>query len=301
MSSLPPPRDTDQDWLDEAILAAILSLQFANTAGIQSEALMMQASAEIKAALRSYNGRNPRRLISKIQGIIANVSRKVERQQGASIAVLAALEATSLGVTQKSIKPSMEVASVNGLTPKAAIKKFLSGFLSTDLIARIKELVRAGMTGRQMVDAIQPVLDTAERSAATVTRTRAAAAAAQARLTVAKRNGRKLMWVSVLDDRTTIQCANLDGETWLASEPHVMPPLHPNCRSSVVVVEGPRPKRNKTFEEWLQDQPEAVQNEVLGVARAKAWRSGALPIRKMVDATRTRPISVSKLRKMGRI
>ena len=54
-----------------------------------------------------------------------------------------------------------------------------------------------------------------------------------------------------------------------------LPPAHPRCRSKTVPVDGddePVP----TYYEWLKAQPEAVQNDILGEAKANALRSGKL-------------------------
>lgn len=300
-SSSIPPRDTDQDWLDEAILAAILALQFGNTSALQMRYLMSEARSEIEDALRSYRGGSPTRMINRIYGIVAKVAKRLERESDRSVGILVSLEASQLGVRQKEIRDSMLSASIGGRTSKALIKRYVIDPIKMDLPARIRELTRSGQTGDQLVSGVSKVLDASERAASTVGVTRANAAVSEARRKVAEKTGSKLMWVSVLDSRTTIQCAALDGEVWDASEPHILPPIHPNCRSSVVVVTGALPSRSKTFGEWLLDQPEKIQDTVLGVARANAWRDGALTLKQMVDATRTRPLSTKRLRELGRL
>lgn len=301
MSSLPPPRDTDQDWLDDAILAAILALQFGNTSALQLQRIMLESRREIEAVLRTYKGGSPARIINRIKGIVASTAKRMQKKTDQAVGVLVAMEAANLGVRQKDIRDPMLNAAIGGRTSKALIKRYVVDYLSSDLVSKVRELTKAGQKGEGLVEGTKKVLDTAERSAATVANSRANAAVTEARRRVAAKNGQKLMWVSVLDSRTTIQCANLDGEVWDAREPHILPPIHPNCRSTVVVVTGPAPKRSKTFGEWLQDQPKKIQDTVLGVARAEAWRSGALRLSQMVDATRTRPLSTQRLREIGRL
>jgi hypothetical protein len=86
-----------------------------------------------------------------------------------------------------------------------------------------------------------------------------------------------------------------------------------NCRSSAVpvfdpseapygdraTVDGPT-SADKTFPEWLQQQSKARQNEVLGATKAEAWRSGRLPIEKMLGAD-LQPLTLQELRDMDRI
>ena len=301
MSSIPPPRDTDQDWLDEAILAAILALQFGNTSALQLQRIMIEARQEIEGILRTYRGGSPSRMINRIKGVVARVAKRLEKRTDDAVKVLAAMEAANLGTRQKDIREPMLNAAIGGRTSKALIKRYIVDYLMSDLVARIRELTRAGEDGEGLVVGTRKVLDGAERSARTVGVSRANAAVSEARRRYAAANGYKLMWVSVLDSRTTIQCANLDGEVWDAKEPHALPPIHPNCRSSVVVVTGDAPKTIKTFAVWLGDQSELIQNTVLGTARAEAWRSGALTLSQMVDATRTRPLSIKRLKELGRL
>lgn len=108
-------------------------------------------------------------------------------------------------------------------------------------------------------------------------------------------------FVAVLDSHTTITCASLSGHIFPIGEgPH--PALHWGCRSVRVplVVQGvaldlpnggrtvanARPvDARMTYGGWLKQQPKAVQDEVLGVERAKLFRSGKVSISKFTDDT----------------
>ncbi len=96
-------------------------------------------------------------------------------------------------------------------------------------------------------------------------------------------------------------CASLDGTVHPIGEgPH--PALHWGCRSIRVplvqqgvalalpggrrTAEGVRPVSARlTYGGWLKKQPEAVQDEVLGVERAKLFRSGKVSIQRFTDDT----------------
>jgi len=108
-------------------------------------------------------------------------------------------------------------------------------------------------------------------------------------------------FVAVLDGNTTITCASLDGTIHAIGEgPH--PALHWGCRSIRVplvqqgvaldlpggrrTAEGVRPVSARlTYGGWLKKQPEAVQDEVLGVERANLFRSGQVSIQRFTDDT----------------
>lgn len=106
-------------------------------------------------------------------------------------------------------------------------------------------------------------------------------------------------FVAILDSGTTITCASLDGTIHPIGEgPH--PALHWGCRSVRVplVLQGvalalpgggrtaatvkPLDART-TYGGWLKQQPQSVQDEVLGVERAKLFRSGKVSIGKFTD------------------
>lgn len=93
-----------------------------------------------------------------------------------------------------------------------------------------------------------------------------------------------VQWVSVLDSRTTIICAELDGKVFpLDSGPR--PPRHINCRSAVTpILRGMNSFQRETYPEWLGRQPAAVQDDVLGATRARLFRSGALKLDRFVDS-----------------
>jgi len=77
-------------------------------------------------------------------------------------------------------------------------------------------------------------------------------------------------YVAVLDTRTTLRCAGLDGEIFPV-QTGPQPPIHYNCRSTRVPI--PRSRfidpnaanlaagRNQTFQQFLNSQPQSFQNE----------------------------------------
>lgn len=105
-------------------------------------------------------------------------------------------------------------------------------------------------------------------------------------------------FVAVLDSRTTIGCAALDGKVFGFTEPPRVP-RHWNCRSVRVAKLDPKyaqpdefgvrssqfgPVSPKTtYSGWLKKQPKAFQESVLGVERAKLYRNGGLSIDAFTD------------------
>lgn len=109
-------------------------------------------------------------------------------------------------------------------------------------------------------------------------------------------------WVAVLDDRTTIGCAALDGRVFNFNEGPTIP-RHWNCRSDRVPVlqdrfqvdglVGTRASKGseftgqisakRTYSGWIREQSASFQDTVLGPERAKLLRNGGLSLDKFTD------------------
>lgn len=110
-------------------------------------------------------------------------------------------------------------------------------------------------------------------------------------------------FLATLDARTSHICGALDGTVWRGDEmKHARrPPLHPNCRSTLIPVvdlidpktgekleeTAERPAQNAdgtysqvaaktTFKDYFESQPETFQREWLGEKRFELWKSGKL-------------------------
>lgn len=124
-------------------------------------------------------------------------------------------------------------------------------------------------------------------------------------------------YVATLDSRTTIICMNLDGRTWEHGDPDAkLPPQHFGCRSAIAPIvdweslgvdppdEGTRVSADgpvdssTTYEQWLENQDEATQVEVLGKTRAKLFRQGKVDLTDMVKSDGRR-VTVDELREMA--
>lgn len=123
------------------------------------------------------------------------------------------------------------------------------------------------------------------------------------------------MYVATLDTRTSAVCRALDGKRFpIGKGPR--PPQHFNCRSTVVPVvkswkelglpfkesestrasiDGQVPA-SVNYEEWLRDQPNAVQNRVLGSRRADMFREGDVTLERFVADGR--PLTLKELQRL---
>lgn len=162
------------------------------------------------------------------------------------------------------------------------------------------------------------VMGSTRRNIEAIVRTGVIHITGQARQAVYSANSEVLqgvLWVSTLDTKTSDICISLDGQVFpVDSGPR--PPAHLNCRSVIAPLlksfrelgipiddlpEGTRASLNGqvpaklTYSEWLQRQPAKIQNEVLGPARAKLFRSGKLNLRDLID-DRFQTLTLEQLR-----
>jgi len=305
-----PPRDADEEWLDEAILVAILGIQFGNAAGRRATKVMSDSvRSEVLEAIRAM-GRNPS--AARVRATLARIDRAFNRSINAVRRSIFRDSRTLIGVERSNLpdgidKPttaSMVAALGSRLIVGRTLDDYLETWIRQGALGRVRAIVRqlsasgsspAAIAARVSVDMVKTTL-----AVGSITKTVMADTSVMVRSTAA--NGRRLVWISVLDDRTTVQCINLDGDTWIEGEPHVIPPIHINCRSTIGIFMGSGTGANMPkYVEWLRRQGSAVQNTVLGVERAIAWRAGSLSISQMVDATRTRTLTLDALRKLGRL
>jgi len=151
-------------------------------------------------------------------------------------------------------------------------------------------------TARQQALAGGELTKMADHQVLTVVRTSIQQVANAASDNVYKANQdvtQKYRYVATLDGLTSAICQSLDGQEFNYGDGPV-PPVHFNCRSTIVPVinyeglglrppeevldkgslffkrsaEGGQVKASTTYGQWLRDKPKAYQEEVLGKSRA---------------------------------
>jgi len=196
-----------------------------------------------------------------------------------------------------------------GPDKKLLLEEIFSG-LAAGKEEAIRGAVRLGIVEGETVDAIvrrligtranrytDGVLEKNRRGTAAIVRTiinHVSNSAAQA--TYAENGDLVKGWTftSTLDGRTTVTCASLSGTEWPIGQ-GPQPPRHVNCRSfatprvatwrelgidldemppSVRASKNGPVRADISFDEWLSDQPVAVQKEVLGATRQKLFAEG---------------------------
>ena len=303
------PRDDGSDWMDEAVLVSILAIQMGNSsANRASLAFARGVRRDVFDAIREMGLRPTRRAVRIAMA-------KIDKAfKGASAATRAAIERDIISLVQmetralpasvtspgrRELLDRISKSEVLGRTTKSYVSDWLETSARDKVKARVKHLSASGTSPTSIISRIKQDIVGAARGAGSIARTALSGASSLVRKLAAKESQRKLIWISVLDDRTTVQCAALDGEVWPESEPHLYPPIHINCRSSVGIHMGGSPD-SVDYEGWLKRQSVDVQETVLGIAKSKAWREGRLTLDQMVDITKTKPLSIDELKRLGR-
>lgn len=131
------------------------------------------------------------------------------------------------------------------------------------------------------------VMDISARGAEAMARTAIAhtAAVSQERSFSNRRSIKEVQWVAVLDHRTSSICRSRDGMIMPKNE-GPRPPAHVSCRSRIIPVTAGNRKRlegRETYQQWLSEQPNAMQDDILGPSRGALYREGGYDVDRFVD------------------
>ena len=103
------------------------------------------------------------------------------------------------------------------------------------------------------------------------------------------------MWHSVMDSRTTEICASRNRRRYRYGAGPI-PPAHIRCRSYIAPLVGNDDIAAEAFYTWAVNQPQDVQDDILGEADAQALRSGSLNERDL-NSFEMRPLTLSEFRR----
>ncbi|WP_273384195.1 TipJ family phage tail tip protein, partial [Actinobacillus porcinus] len=199
-----------------------------------------------------------------------------------------------------------------------------------DLAFKFSALIRQGMIdGKQtsrLITETKDLLAHSRRGAETLVRTAVMKVHDKAQELFKDENldllkGEKHL--STLDTRTSEICRVRDGLAWDLDKkpigehavPYARPPLHPNCRSTLILItkswkelgldmdeipESTRAsmdgqvKAGLTYENWLKNKTPEQQDAILGKGKADLWRQGVITFRDMLDQS-GRPLTLKDL------
>lgn len=344
----PTKRQLQEEWENRDLMHEVLKHQFGNGAMIRVGAVFERHVLEIVAAevarriqniprgRQFLEHRRARFLIEAVKQIVRSGSVKARDALLSEAKALAAIEGKwlesngrdLLGVQWRTPAPSLVEAAITrqpmlGRPFGEWFEDWVPRATESRIVARVRAGALAGESTPQIVRSLQGTMARgyadgamafARRTVTMLTRTTLTHTSAQARDLTFRRNADvvgKVRFVATLDLRTSLICADRDGQVYSVDEPYEKPPLHPHCRSTLQPVIGPqigfraalggRVDARTRYVEWIKTRSAAEQNLVLGKRKAEAWRAGRLSIDEMVDATLNRVRPNYELEAVGKI
>lgn len=170
----------------------------------------------------------------------------------------------------------------------------------------VEQLARRISGGTREGVQLRGIMDVSRTTARTLVRTSVASIQGAAREAVYEANLDVIeayVQLSRLDSRTSETCIVRANKRWDAQTKapigHALPyrntPLHPNCRSVMVVqVVGGEPPPVMDGEAWVKSLSEDALGTVLGKGKADLYRAGKIQLRDLIDQS-DRPVPLSAL------
>lgn len=323
---------SDAEKLADALLARTIDLARIE-AGTQQQIrrLLAAAARELVARLTDQDPTAPKltawrqkrleALHQDMQQVLTTTYRQVRRDQAALLAGLAAAETEA--VLARSQETLGAATMTSGLS-EARLRTLLDELLLEGAPAqewwsrqagtwaqRLRDTLRQGMVLSdplsELVTRVQDTAGLAAREAEALVRTSLASVANATRLAVYERNRdvvRGVQWLTTLDTRSCVPCLPLSALVWTLDHAPVghtrrwpgPPPLHWQCRCVLIpALVGVPPVEDRTFDQWLQGQSEATQQQVLGPQRYAFWKAGTLKLTQLTDQHH-QPLTLEELR-----
>jgi len=314
--------------LDEAVTHRIALSRFSTATVRKALATLNRTDRDlVERILRADNeGRDPaqlERLLDEVRALQADGWSVLRARLVDDLDGLAAAERdfaarmVRFGQAAAGVSVATNVPTVGQVVAAVNARPFQGRFLRDWLAEaeagsakRVRETLRQGfIEGRSVTDIARQIrgtralqyrdgiLEISRRGAEAMVRTAVThTAAASSRVTYEEMGVARATFVAVLDSRTTLTCAGLNGKTFpLDKFPY--PPRHVNCRSTMVpVIQGLDPVPVRDYGEWLKAQPQSVQDDILGPSRARLFREGRLTVDRFTDRA-GRVLTLEQLRR----
>lgn len=300
--------------LDEAVLHRIALSRY-STATVRKVLALLNRTDKALAEriLRADNeGRDPaqlEKLLEEIRALQSDGWTVVRGRMNEDVAALADVERifsermvragaqASGSVVANAPTTAQVVAAVNARPFQG---RFLRDWLSdaeAGAAKRVRDTLRQGFVEGRSVTALvreirgsrangyrDGVLEISRRGAEAMVRTALThTAAVSAKETYQAMGVEEATFLAVLDSRTTLTCANLNGQSFPLDK-FPWPPRHINCRSTAMpVVSGVTKIEAPSYSDWLKRQPPEVQDDILGVRKAQLFRAGKLTLDRFTD------------------
>lgn len=280
----------------------------------------------VRTSNETVSGTRLEALLAEIRAIQTQGWAVVRERMGEAVADLAGAEAEFItGLVERMAGPAARPVPFATLPTQAHIvaavqaRPFQGRFLRDWLAEaeegaakRVRETIRQGFIEGETTDQIvrrirgtkaarykDGILEVNRRGAEAMVRTALTHTSAVAtKESYAMLGVERVRFVATLDHRTTLTCASLHNKVF-PLEKFPWPPRHVNCRSTsipVVDLPGLESPEAPSYNAWLRRQPASVQDDILGKAKGRLFRSGGLDVDRFVD-NKGRTLTLDELRR----
>lgn len=319
---------TQQDLFDEVVRRRIALERYSSTQvrTILRHLIKVEKDLVARIAVMSSNGSS-----TAAQEAMLNSIRSLYRDSYAQLRILLeddfrGLAAAEAEFRNRLLKNAQAVPGVqgaaasvqlSGLTAAQALavaeaKPMAGKLLKTwvedmtrNHVAAVEQAIKISFTEgeslQKMISRVREVSWLNRRGAEAIVRTantHIASAVSQETYRLNKRVMRGWQFMATLDSRTTMTCADLDGNIYpIGKGP--FPPRHIRCRSTdMPVLLGMEAMPRTTYAQWLKRQSKETQDDILGPARGKLYRQGKVEVGRFTDA-KGKTLTLKQLRKVA--
>ena len=263
---------------------------------------------------RPWRTQQYRDLITKLKDVVRRARRALELEVYKDFVILAQDEAKwqhallLLAFVGEDFRTPSRVAVADIVKTQPAIGHTLSEWftsLELGLVREIDRRIRVGMSSGDSVPKIMARVRALTRKTLKddvnkLVTTGVSHVSNGAKDQVFKANQKTIgywQFHATLDSNTCPICAGLDGRVFRNDRKGPFPPRHIWCRCFPSAVRDRKNVGDRiSFDAWLKTQSAATQNEVLGVEKARVWRTGKVPLSKF--ATNNRVLTLEELRQL---
>jgi len=277
----------NQEIYDLTVESQIKYIRYSNQKVKEAMAIVEEGDNEIINWIQTFPWRNPD--VDRLEGILAKqhsrITQFIQETMDEIALFVVAVEFAALANFIKNVANPTKVAILDRVRTRLmegavmrdwvkqhnqgdrgrTIRRFKDG-MERKLTRQALRREVVGTVSRRRKDGIRQMTRIAIE---TLTRTAIVHAVNSGRQAVHMANAehiKHVVWVSVLDTRTSEICRHLDG-TKYPVDSGLRPPAHPNCRSVVVPVLSGQPFKRENWYEWFARQPDEVKKEAVGAKR----------------------------------
>lgn len=203
---------------------------------------------KVKEMVKNFMERNPDAKVDTV--LLATVSRMTEPGSTVLVEIQSHLQANIAQVFERAFNTDDNLGEENPIfkvVPRTSIEfmkahaLLIADKLTSDLAMNVKQQLIMGMSVGESIPKlagrIQEVLQSSKARAKTIARTETIRAMAHGQHTRMEQEGiEQWIFFAHLDDRVDSECRKLHGKTFSIDNIDKLPPIHPNCRCTLLAV-----------------------------------------------------------------